>query len=135
MFEIVTSLPWVIVAVVGAFIVLFAVNKNTLHFSVEELVKSQIVNDEFDDHSLISWIKENRPATDIKILVVKPTAFWTRSLHLSGAEKIDTQRNLIGCIVDDKTEKVLTVRLFNFRSMSKRMAAKFGKRDEILLSA
>lgn len=135
MFEIVTSLPWVIVAVVGAFIVLFAVNKNTLHFSVEELVKSQIVNDEFDDHSLINWIKENRPATDIKILVVKPTAFWTRSLRLSGAEKIDTQRNLIGCIVDDKTEKVLTVRLFNFRSMSKRMAAKFGKRDEILLSA
>ena len=135
MFDIVTSLPWVLVAIVGAFVVVLTINKNMLRFSVEELVKSQIVNDEFDDHSLVSWIKENRPATDIKILVVKPTAFWTRSLGLHGAEKIDTQRNLIGCIVDDKTEKVLTVRLFNFRSMSKRMAAKFGKRDEILLSA
>ena len=135
MLAIVNLMPLLLIIVTSFVIVCYLLKKIILHFSDTALINSQIVSDEFDDYFLLTWIKENRPATDIKILVVKPTAFWVRNLGLIYTERIDTGKNLIGCIIDNKTEKILTMRLFNFRSMSNKMFNKFGKHDEILLHA
>lgn len=101
---------------------------------VKELFKTQIVDDEFDGSSLLKCAQQHRVDGDIKILVVKPTPFWVKKLNLKDAESIDAQRNLIGCMVDTKSEKLLATQLFSFGRMSDTTIGKFGDNDRFVLT-
>lgn len=132
-----TISPWLIGAALGGAAMLFVGKKFLMKIarpSVKELVKTQIVDDEFDGSSLLKWAQQHRIDGDIKILVVKPTPFWVKKLNLKDAESIDAQRNLIGCMVDTKSEKLLAIQLFSFGKMSDTMIGKFGDSDRFILT-
>ncbi|MBQ7704003.1 MAG: hypothetical protein IJT73_01030 [Selenomonadaceae bacterium] len=138
MFETIPS--WLVFALIGGGAAVFALKSGILPLSIfprssiKEMVKSQIVDDEFDGRSLIQWINKNSAAGNVKILLVKPTKAWIKKLNLKDAEKIDAEKNLIGCIVDMQSEKVLKMQLFSFSSMSNSMQAKFNGEDQIVLT-
>lgn len=139
MFESMT--PWLIAAVVGGGCAVFAIKKGVLspsksaHMSVEDLVRNQIVDDEFDGRSLLEWVKRKRPQGDFKVVVVKPTAAWIKRLGLKDAQSIDAEKNLIGCMMDAKVETVLDMQLFSFSSMSSKMRDNFKGSDEFVVTA
>ncbi len=139
MFESIT--PWVITALFGgAAAAVFALKKGNpsrrgfVSPSIKDLVKTQIVDSEFDGRSLLNWVNDNKPTREVKVLLVKPTAFWINKFGLKDAEAIDVERNLIGCIIDIKKEEVLKIQLFSFSTMSDTMQAKFGDGDRIVLT-
>lgn len=132
-----TISPWLAGALIGGAAVFFAVKKSMSKagMSVKELVRSQIVDDEFDGRSLLDWAKRHHTKGDIKILVVKPTDVWIKKLNLKDAESIDSQRNLIGYMINAKTDELVSIQLFSFSSMSNTMSQKFGGNDEFVLTA
>ncbi len=139
MFESMT--PWLIAAVVGGGCAVFAIKKGILSpsksalISVEDLVRNQIVDDEFDGRSLLAWVKRKRPQGDFKIIVVKPTAAWIKRLGLKDAQSIDANKNLIGCMMDAKSEEILDMQLFSFSSISKKMRDNFKGSDEFVVTS
>lgn len=139
MFESMT--PWLIAAAIGGGCAVFAIKNGMLPLSksartsVEDLVKNQIVDDEFDGRSLLTWAKRNRPQGEFKIVLVKPTATWIKRLGLTDAQNIDAEKNLIGCMMDAKSNKVLDMQLFTFSSMSKKMRDNFKDSDEFVVTS
>lgn len=139
MFESMT--PWLIAAVVGGGCAVFAIKKGILSpsksalISVEDLVRNQIVDDEFDGRSLLAWVKRKRPQGDFKIIVVKPTAAWIKRLGLKDAQSIDANKNLIGCMMDAKSEEILDMQLFSFSSISKKIRDNFKGSDEFVVTS
>lgn len=105
-----------------------------LKMSINDLVRDQIIDDEFDGGSLLNWIKENRTTEEIKVLVVKPTKFWLKKLNLKSADKIDAEKNLIGCMIDSEG-KLLSMQLFTFSTISQTMQKKFNAEGEMILTS
>ena len=105
-----------------------------MRISIDDLVKTQIVDDEFDGVSLLRWIKRNRRDHNVKVVVVKPTQSWIKKLNLKDAEKIDAEKNLLAYMIDDD-DKLLTMQLFTFSSISPTMSAKFSSTGEMVLSS
>ena len=145
MIDTLVSSSWNIPAAVcgilsGGGIVTYAVTHGKLPLpkfmrtSINELVEKQIVDDEFDGSSLMSWIRKNRPDGNFKVLVVKPTQTWLKKLNLKDAENINVEKNLIGCIVSDKG-KLLSIQLFSFSSISSKMLEKFNDTDEMIVAS
>lgn len=138
MFEAITSPSLWAIALAGAGVVYLVKSGklfgNPFKMSFSDLVKQQIVEDEFDGRSLLAWIKQNQLPGEIKILVAKPTKFWMKKIGLKGAEHIDTERNLIACILDAKNEEVVKIQLFSFSKISDDMREKFAHQDEIIFS-
>ena len=136
---------WSIAAIIGGAVaiggvILYAIIHGKLplpsfmRISIDDLVKTQIVDDEFDGVSLLRWIKRNRRDHNVKVVVVKPTQSWIKKLNLKDAEKIDAEKNLLAYMIDDD-DKLLTMQLFTFSSISPTMSAKFSSTGEMVLSS
>ena len=135
---------WSIAAIIGGSVaiggvILYAIIHGKLplpsfmRISIDDLVKTQIVDDEFDGVSLLRWIKRNR-RDNVKVVVVKPTQSWIKKLNLKDAKNIDAEKNLLAYMIDDD-DKLLTMQLFTFSSISPTMSAKFSSTGEMVLSS
>lgn len=105
-----------------------------MRISIDDLVKTQIVDDEFDGVSLLRWVNKNRRDNSIKVVVVKPTQSWIKKLNLKDAENLDAEKNLLAYMIDDDG-KLLAMQLFTFSSISPTMSAKFSSTGEMVLSS
>lgn len=144
MFESITFSSWIIATAVGGIAIVgggvtyaMAHGKiplpDFLKVSIDELVKTQIVDDEFDGTSLMTWIKKNRSSTKFKVLVVKPTKIYLKKFNLKDGENIDSEKNLIACMINDKG-KYVNMQLFTFSSVSSKMQEKFNDNGELCIT-
>ena len=81
----------------------------------------------------MTWIKKNRSSTKFKVLVVKPTKIYLKKFNLKDGENIDSEKNLIACMINDKG-KYVNMQLFTFSSVSSKMQEKFNDNGELCIT-
>lgn len=100
-----------------------------------ELHYNQVTEDIFDGRGLLQWVKENKQYcnSDRKILVVKCTKKWVNKLGYEFPEGLDSEHNVIACLMDTKVGETLNLQLFSFGTMDDQRKADFKSSDYFFL--
>ena len=113
-----------------------SIEENIRKQSWEELLKNQIAVEVFDDKELATWIRANRAAytQGRQMILVRCTETWMTKLGYAANTGIDTDKNVIACIIDMTSGEIVCAQLFNFGKMDDKTAEHFKGRDELFLN-
>lgn len=104
--------------------------------SWEDLLKNQIVVDNFDDKVLAKWITANRAAytEGRQMLLVHCTENWMIKLGYAANTGIDATKNVIAFIIDMKSGELVCAQLFSFGKIAAKTAERFKGKAELFLN-